>query len=240
MAVCVCTDRLTVDDNGRLCVIPGSLGLRDWVIYPTPGDDFEFRRTDYPWLARVVVRVQAAGGGSAGASSDAGELVARPGGAGGGYSESVIEVGALPAVVPVTVGAGGAPGGAASPGGDGGDSSFGALVVALGGQGGTANMNSGATPVTATGIAGPLAGTGDHIMGGGHGGGAIRLTGSQGLSGAGGDSHLGHGGYSRGTSGPGGASRGRGGGAGGALSIGVASEEGAQGGHGIVIVELYG
>lgn len=239
MAVCVCPDRLEVDELGRLCVIPGSLGLRERVVFPTPGVHV-FNPAAYPWLVRVFVRVQAAGGGSGGAESQAGELVARPGGAGGGYSESLLDVGTLGGPVSVTVGAGGAPGVGNNPGGDGGDSSFGTLVTALGGQGGSANMTSGNTPGTASGIAAPLAGTGGHIMGGGAGTGAIRLNGTQGMSGAGGDSHLGHGGFGRATSGPGTAPRGRGGGAGGALAIGVAAEDGAQGGTGIVIVDLYG
>lgn len=237
--VCVCSERLEVDETGRLCVIPGSLGLRERVIFATPGEH-EFDPAAYPWLARVFVQVQAAGGGSAGAVSQANELVARPGGAGGGYSDSLLDVGALGGPVTVTVGAGGAAGIGNNPGGDGGDSSFGALVTAEGGEGGTANMTSGNTLGTTTGIAAPLAGTGQHVMGGGAGSGAIRLTGTQGTAGAGGDSHLGHGGFGRATSGPGTAPRGRGGGAGGALAIGVASEDGAQGGAGIVLVWLYG
>lgn len=239
MAVCVCTDRLEVTDDGRLCVIPGSLGLRQRVIFHTPGEHI-FDPAAYPYAARIFVRVQAAGGGSAGAVAEAGELVARPGAAGGGYSESLIEMSSLGGPVTVTVGAGGAAGVGNTPGGDGGDSSFGTLVVALGGQGGTANMTSGNTLGTTTGIAAPTAGTGGHIMGGGAGHGAIRLTGTQGMAGAGGDSHLGHGGYGRGTNGPGSLPRGRGGGAGGALAIGAASQDGAQGGDGIVIIDLYG
>lgn len=237
--VCVCSDRLEVLSSGELCVIPGSLGLRDVVIYNTPGVH-SFTKATYPWLARVYVLVQAAGGGSGGANAADGEAIARPGGAGGGYSEALIDVGTLGAAESVVVGAGGAAGVGNNPGGNGGNSSFGGFAVAFGGDGGTANMNSGTTPVTAHGIPGPLGGTGNaNSGGGGAGGGAIRLTGTQALSGRGGESRLGHGGFERAVEGPGTAPRGRGGGAGGALSLGGAFD-GAEGGHGLVVVYLYG
>lgn len=234
---CVCGERLEVNDAGELCIVPGSNGFRQQVIYASPGVH-QFRKDDYPWLARVRVQVQAAGGGSAGANAAPNELIARPGGAGGGWSESVIEAAALGAVETVVVGAGGAAGVGNNPGSAGGPSSFGGFCSAVGGDGGTANMTSGTTLGTAQGIAGPLAGTGDHISGGGAGGSAIRLTATQGASGSGGESRLGHGGLSRTTEGPGTAPRGRGGGAGGAFSLGE-SVPGADGGDGIVIIELY-
>ncbi|WP_055477569.1 hypothetical protein [Sphaerimonospora mesophila] len=237
--VCVCDDRLTVTPSGELCVIPGSLGLRQVLIYSTPGVH-QFRKADYPWLARVYVKVQGAGGGSGGANAAAGELIARPGGAGGGYSEALIEVASLGATESVVVGAGGAAGGGNNPGGNGGTSSFGGFAVAFGGDGGTANMTTGTAFSTSTGIPGPLVGTGNgNSGGGGAGGGAIRLSATQGMSGVGGESRLGHGGFQRGGEGPGSAPRGRGGGAGGALSTGT-SVPGAEGGHGLVIVELHG
>lgn len=238
-AVCVCSDYFTVNDDGELCLLPGRQGLREVLTFSDPGT-FQFAKATYPWLARVRVRVQAAGGGSAGANAADNELVARPGGAGGGYSESVIEAAALGAVETIVVGAGGAAGGTASDGGTGGGSSFGGLVTANGGQGGSANMTSGVSSVTAAGIPAPLAGTGQIIMGGGGGGGAIRLTSFQGLSGSGGESFLGHGGFERGSSGAGSAPRGFGGGAGGAFARDGATEPGTDGGRGLVVVELYG
>ncbi|MBP2703543.1 hypothetical protein JOL79_06985 [Microbispora sp. RL4-1S] len=237
MAVCVCPDYLRVDENGHLCVVPGSLGWRQRLIFSTPGTA-TFQKATYPWLARVFVQVQGAGGGSAGANAASGQLVARPGGAGGGYSESLLDVASLPAAVTVTVGAGGLAGGSTTAGGKGGDSSFGTLVAATGGDGGTVFMASGTTPNSATGVAGPFAGTGDYRQGGGGGGGAIRLSATEGMAGEGGESRLGHGGFSRGSEGPGTASRGFGGGAGGALSTGTA-QPGFEGGDGIVIVDLY-
>lgn len=235
---CVDGEYFEISPEGELTMIPGSMGMRQQLLYRTPGTH-QFVVADYPWLARVRVQVQAAGGGSGGANAAADECIARPGGAGGGWSESVLDVSALGAVETIVVGVGGAAGGANASGGTGGGSSFGGFVSAAGGEGGSANMTSGVAPVTSTGIAGPFAGNGQHVSGGGGGGGAIRLSATQGLSGAGGESRLGHGGVPRSTEGPGTASRGWGGGAGGAFSLGE-SVEGFVGGDGIVILELFG
>ncbi|MDN3056838.1 hypothetical protein PH213_20250 [Streptomyces sp. SRF1] len=237
-SVCVCSDYFTINDDGELCLLPGRQGLRDVVVFNTPGT-YQFRASRYPWLARVRVLAQGAGGGSAGANAASNQCVVRPGGAGGGYSESVLDVSALGAVESVVVGAGGSAGSGNAPGGAGGSSSFGGLVVAPGGDGGTAAQSSGTVADAVQGVAGAFAGTGQQSSGGGAGGGGIRLSGTNGLSGAGGESRLGHGGFPRSTEGPGTASRGYGGGAGGALSYGGA-ESGFEGGKGIVIVELYG
>lgn len=237
-SVCACGEYFTVNSDGELCLVPGQQGLREVITFKNPGN-FQFQKADYPWLARVQVKVQGAGGGSAGADAATNELIARPGGAGGGYGERLIEAADLSAVESVVVGAGGIAGGTASAGGAGGSSSFGGFVVSPGGDGGSANMDSGTVPVTSNGIAGPFAGSGDWATGGGAGGGAIRLNGTWGLAGAGGDSHMGHGGFSRNSSGPGTAPRGYGGGAGGGLSTG-SSETGMAGGDGIVIIELHG
>lgn len=237
--VCVCSTYFNVDDDGSLCLVPGSMGLRD-VLYLTEPGTSQFTKADYPWLAHVRVKVQGAGGGAAGAQADAGELVATQGGAGGGYSESFIDVAALGAAESVTVGAGGTAGDFDTDGGTGGASNFGGFVTAPGGGGGQVGMTTGATPVAFSGLAAPLAGTGDFRTGGGASGGAIRLSGSQGQSGQGGESHLGHGGFQRSSNGGGGASRGFGGGAAGAYARNNATVTGTVGGNGIVIVELYG
>ncbi|MFE7402108.1 hypothetical protein [Streptomyces sp. NPDC057557] len=237
-AVCACGEYFNVDETGELCLNPGTVGLRKVVQYGSPGT-YEFTKADYPWLARVRVRVQAGGGGSAGADADPKQLISRPGGSGGGYSESVIEVGTLAGVESVVVGEGGAGGSGNNAGSTGGTSSFGGTVTAIGGNGGGDGMTSGTSNTTSNGISAPPAGKGQITMGGGPGEGAIRM-GMRGLSGRGGDSHLGFGGYGRSTSGPGGTSRGRGGGAGGAFSSDGAKYDGGPGGSGIVIVELYG
>lgn len=236
--ICVCSDYFTVNDDGELCAKPGSMGLREMLVFDDVGTH-QFRKSDYPWLARVRVRCQGAGGGSAGADAASGQCIVRPGGAAGGYSESVLEAAALGAVETIVVGAGGSAGSGNGTGGAGGQSSFGGFVVAPGGDGGTAFQTSGTTADAVSGVTGPTGGTGQYFSGGGAGGGAIRLSATQGLGGAGGESHLGHGGLSRATEGPGTTSRGRGAGAGGPVSYGD-PQPGADGGAGMVIIELFG
>ncbi|MDH6489683.1 hypothetical protein [Streptomyces sp. SAI-127] len=238
-AVCVDNDYFEVGDDGRLTLIPGQQGLRQILYFKTPGS-YTFKKADYPWLARVRVRVQAGGGGAAGARASANQLVAQPGGSGGGYSERLIDVSALGATESIVVGDGGDAGTPTVDGGAGGGSSFGGLCTALGGNGGQAVMTSGAVPVCYSGTSGPLAGVGDWSMGGGPGGGSLRLDGGQGQSGEGGDAHLGHRGWQRASTGPGGAGRGFGSGAAGALARDGDSVNGNTGSAGIVIVELYG
>lgn len=238
--IALCDEYFQTDADGKICLKPGTMGLRDIVTYSEAGT-FQFAKADYPWLAKVRVRVQAGGGGSAGARAAASQSVWRAGGAGGGYSEAFIDVTALAATETVVVGAPGAAGAAANGvGGAGGNSSFGAFAIALGGAGGAASMPSGATATTTGGTPGPAGGTGDWSIGGGSADGAIRLSGSTGIGGAGGDSHMGHGGASRATAGVGILPRGYGGGAGGSVAANGASYAGRAGERGIVIVELYG
>lgn len=214
------------------------MGLREVLTFKDPGAH-QFVKGDYPWLARVHVEVQGAGGGSAGANAANNQCIVRPGGAGGGFAEAVVEVSALGDVEAIVVGTGGRAGSGNSAGAAGGSSSFGGFAIAAGGDGGTANQNSGTGADAVQGVAGPLAGTGQVISGGGAGGGAIRLSATQGLSGHGGESRYGHGGVGRSTEGDGTSPRGFGGGAGGALSYG-GSVDGGTGGGGLVIVRLYG
>lgn len=98
--------------------------------------------------ARIVTIGGGGGGGGvdlAGASSAAGA-----GGGAGGYSESLIAADTLGATETVTIGGGGAGGVTGGPSGqdgvDGGDTSFGAHVIAKGGKGGkgtTTNLDVG-------------------------------------------------------------------------------------------------
>lgn len=228
-----------ITDNGELTMVPGSLGLRKVLYYDKPGT-YSFTKASYPWLARVRVQCQGGGGGSAGATADAGELIARPGAPAGAWAQSLIEASALGATEAVVVGAGGAGGQDNNGGSAGGTSSFGGLVSAGGGDGGPPNMLSGTAPETARGPAGSTTGTGDLVIGGGGSGASIRLSAGQCVSGRGGDSVLGHGGEERRTSGGGQPPTGYGAGAGGAVSINASPQTGTPGGGGIVIVELYG
>lgn len=234
----MCDDYFTVSESGELCLKPGTMGLRQILYYSTPGT-YTFRKASYPWLARVRVKVQGAGGGSAGANADSGEAIARPGGTGGAYGESLINASALGTSETIIVGAGGDAGGASSDGDDGGASQFGGFINAPGGYGGTSNMPSGTTANTSAGINGPNAATGNFRAGGGASGASIRLTGGFAVAGEGGDSMLGTGGRGRTTEGNGDSPRGSGGGAGGGLSFG-GDIDGGTGGNGIVIIELYG
>lgn len=102
------------------------------------------------------VQAQGGGGGSAGADAAAGQCIVRPGGSGGGWSMSLLEVSALGAVESIVVGVAGAGGVGNNGGGTGGASSLGGLVIAPGGEGGTALMSSGTTPLGVSGVTGPL------------------------------------------------------------------------------------
>ncbi|MGX1514051.1 hypothetical protein RKD44_005339 [Streptomyces collinus] len=238
-SVCVDDAYFNVGDDGRLTMVPGSLGLREVLYFKTTGTH-EFQKDAYDGLARVFVQVQAAGGGAAGAKANAGQFMAAPGGAGGGYAERLIEASALGATETIVVGAGGTAGTATTDGGNGGNSSFGGLCTANGGNGGQAVMSSGDTLIAYSGTPGPLAGIGDMAQGGGAGGGCFRLTGNQGHAGPGGESRLGHGGFQRASTGEGGAGRGYGGGASGAVARDGDSVGGTAGQDGLVVVWLYG
>ncbi|WP_309317372.1 glycine-rich domain-containing protein [Streptomyces salinarius] len=238
-SVCVDDDYFDVGPDGRLTMVPGSLGLRERLYFKETGTH-EFNRGDYPWLARVFLQVQAAGGGAAGAKARAAEFMSAPGGAGGGYAERLVDASALGGTETIVVGKGGVAGTATVDGGNGGNSSFGGVCTANGGAGGKAVMESGSTLIAYSGTAGPLAGIGDIAQGGGAGGGCFRLTGNQGHAGPGGESRLGHGGFQRASTGEGGAGRGYGGGASGAVARDGDSVSGTAGQDGVVIVWLFG
>lgn len=235
---CVDEDYFTVTPGGELTMIPGAMGLQDTVIFSTAGN-FQFQKADYPKLARVRVRVLGGGGGSAGADALPGQMIVRQGGAGGGYAESIIEASALGAIENVVVGAAGTGGAVGnSPGTDGGGSSFGGFATALGGAGSDTLQASGLDANFTSGLSGPLAGIGDIAIGGGAGGGAMRLSEVVGMSGQGGDSQYGFGGRQLTFQSAGNQPRGFGAGGGGSMSTGSAVA-GANGSRGFVIVELY-
>ncbi|MEU9846986.1 hypothetical protein [Streptomyces sp. NPDC047985] len=161
--VCACGEYFDVDHTGELCPNPGPMGLGQVLVHKTPGT-IQFRKADYPWLARVRVRAQARGGGSAGAAVAANELIARAGASGGGYAESLIEVGALFDVETIVVGAGGTGGAGNSPGATGGASSFGGVVTGAGGSPGSDGMEPGTSNTTVDGVAAPGGGAGQLLI----------------------------------------------------------------------------
>lgn len=104
-----------------------------------------FTKASYPGLKALKVIAIGGGGGGGGAESTATTSVSIGGsGGGGGYAESFItNIDSLASSVSVTVGAGGTAGTIASPtSGNGGASSFGALVVAGGGTGGIGGISN--------------------------------------------------------------------------------------------------
>jgi len=235
----VCTDDFTVsEDTGQLCINRSNLGLRQRLVFSTPGT-FQFDPTDYPNLQRVNARMVGGGGGSSGASAPAGQAIARPGGSSGGYAETLVQRSQMAGIVNVTVGAGGTAGAANNgPGGDGGASSFGSFAIANGGFSGNALQAAGTVADVGSGPPGPAAGTGDIVSGGDPGEGGFRLSGTEASSGRGGSSLLGHGGRSVGFQATGQVGPGPGGGGGGPVSFNTA-QAGAAGRAGIVILDLY-
>jgi hypothetical protein len=92
-----------------------------------------------PGLLSLVVECIGAGAGAGGTGEPAAqELFGGGGGGSGGYSRKTLPASLVAGGVVVTVGAGGGGVGAIGTGGDGNTTSFGALCVAYGGQGGGA------------------------------------------------------------------------------------------------------
>jgi hypothetical protein len=199
-----------------------------------------FSKATYPWLRAMRVKCQAGGGGGGGAlQTGSSTASAGSGGGGGNYAESFItDIASLDASVTVTRGDGGV-GGDKANGGDGGDSSFGSLVVATGSKGGRV-FNVGSTSHTPG--AGPQDDSvGDLIVRGGSSETKIASTAFVAQGGKGGDSFLGSGStgnwFVGGSSGNGLAYGGGGGGKShsGTSTVGPAG----NGANGIVIVEFY-
>lgn len=230
----------SIDGTGNLTFRRESVGLQETLVFATPGV-FNFTKSLHPGLTRVRVRAIGGGGGGAGADAAPGEQVARAGGSGGGYSESVLDAAALGAVTIVSVGLGGNGGVGNDNGDNGGDSSFGGFVLARGGLGAPATMPSGVNEFTVPGTAGPSTGIGQIAVPGGSGGPAMRLAGGSLLGGAGGESggQYGSGGNARASDQNGANGTGTGGGGGGATSRTGASFTGGNGSKGAVIVEIY-
>jgi len=185
----------------------------------------------------VDVEVQGGGAGGGGAAATAaGQVSAGAGGGAGGYSRKVITSGFDGATV--TVGAGGA-GVNGAQGGVGGTSSFGAIMTAVGGNGGSLGT------VRSVGGAYPL-GNG---AGGIATGGSINVSGGNGryatyadvtVSGDGGDSAFGSGAVWTGPSNPGNNAINYGSGGSGAANVETQSARtGGNGKAGVIIIREY-
>lgn len=194
-------------------------------------------------IARVTCVASGAGGGGSGAAA-VGQNSFGSGGGGGEWVQSWILLSAMATNETVTVGTGGA-GNSNAAGSSGIDTSFGALVVAKGGAGGTVSASN-ATAHGITGGNGGTGGTGDQTIRGAPGGPGWGDT-TLASSGMGGASGLGWGpgatnrvntGGSQALAGNTGGIYG-GGGSGSATSASGAAAAGGPGGAGICIVELF-
>lgn len=240
--VCVDSTYFEILPDGRLTLVPGSLGPQNLIVANIAGNT-NFTKASFPGLARVHVRVIGGGGGGAGSVAALGEAAVSGGGGGGGYSESMIEASALAAIEIVTVGVGGAGGVGNADGAAGNASSFGPHVQAQGGFGAQYLMLSGTTPATTIGGDGAPVGVGQVIVPGTPGHSAIRINNLAATSGRGGDPGglYGSGGKARSNNGAGPNAIGRGGGGAGAAAVGIgaaSNQTGGMGSTGLVIIQL--
>lgn len=238
----------SVDD--RVTVVEGNiadLGVT-WLAQQRFTASGTFTKATYPLGTKVHVRCVGGGGGGGGCQINAaGNNSAGGAGGGGAYAESWLDTSALATSVTVTVGAGGTAGGTAGSGtaGNGGDSSFGAHVVAGGGVGG-GNGGTGTTWFFVTGGAGGTASAGDVQMDGSAGTHGIRngtsyISGQQAGGTGGAAAGFGGGGGASGVNAVGSIGRDYGGGGGGSSSAAsTAARNGIAGAPGLVIVDIYG
>lgn len=192
-----------------------------------------------PGTRFVIVEVQGAGGSGGGSLATGANVVSiGSGGSAGAYAKAVIDSGFDG--VPITVGAGGTTT-AGNYGVSGESSSFGSIVSAPGGAGGsrdgptTAPWNTGQTTS-------PQPSGGNIISVGGAGGGvSVAISAAQGFGGVGGSSIFGGGGGASAPGVNGGGAVGYGGGGGGTMNGQNSSTAlaGGNGGHGCVIVWEY-
>ena len=191
-------------------------------------------------LRAIRVRMVGGGAGGGGARAQAGEQMISQGGSGGGFSESFItDIDGLSSSVAVTAGAGSSGATGLSSAGNGGQSSFGSLVVANGGIGGLFRSSTTAL-ISYNGTEGGAPGTGDIALPGGRSAGFYALTNRQGNSGDGGDSVFGVGGVGRaGGARDGNPGLGFGSGGSGAKDRDDADATGGNGARGIVIIDCF-
>lgn len=187
----------------------------------------------------VVVEVQGAGGAGGGAAiTGAGQVSLGSGGAAGAFAISRLTSGF--SGVAITVGAAGV-GAAGAAGGNGGTSSFGTLISAPGGLGGSATGAQ--TPPWATGVSSSIIATGGNITNGpGESGSeSIALSASVAFGGQGGQTRYGGGGGIANSNLDGATTYAPGAAGGGAANLAsqATARKGGNGGAGLVIVWEY-
>lgn len=207
-------------------------------------NSMQFITSDETWMrpsgvTKIKVTVVGGGGGGGGARSS--QDMGSTGGGGGGAAIKIIDVSSIPSV-DVTIGMGGSGGAAGEKDGSvGGDTEFGLLFSATGGDPGRYARS----PATAITINGGIGLGGDlNIQGGGAGGFSRGSTGPRFSGGIGGSSILGGGGGSAVGDVVNGSAGGNygGGGAGGMADLDVPADNKATGGDGadgVVVIESY-
>ncbi|AKA61693.1 hypothetical protein SEA_YDN12_26 [Streptomyces phage YDN12] len=239
--VCVDSDYFNVDGSGQLTIKPGSIGYQSTVTVLGGFGGQNFQIADYPNAAWVFVECVGGGGGGAGAQDTSGTTgIAQGGGSGGTYCASWIQASSLPPIVPVLAGASGSGGVNNTAGSNGGDSSFGTLVIAPGGIGAPIHMLASATSGIGRGAASPASGTGQIRRQGQPGGAAVMVMAFHKIGGHGGASGW------PGAGGRGGANNENGetgqfyaGGGGGGAAAFNSSNFGGSGGTGVVRISIY-
>ena len=204
---------------------------------------FKTSGTYTPTVGMTHCIIQCIGGGGAGggAPSNPTSASAAGGGGSGGFSESYVTSGTIGGSQAVTIGAGGT-GVSNGNGNAGGNTSVGAIVIALGGSGAPVAGAIGSVVQFYIGAAGGGVGTGNVTFAGSPGDNGVGGSGAtQTISGSGGNSCFGGGGASvtannNGTSAT--ANSGAGG-SGGASFGGGGNRAGGNGGSGVVIIYEY-
>jgi hypothetical protein len=194
-------------------------------------------------VTKVKIRMVGGGGGGGGVTAAASSVGAGGGGGSGGYLEAVLTV--TPSTgYTIAIGAAGTAGAnTGAQGGAGGNTTItigGSTYTAFGGGGG-AGQATGTTVAASAGGTAAIVSTNGNILnsGGDAGSPGIRISGTSGLSGAGGTSKLGGGGSSLSAAGAGSNATGYGGGGGGGLSTANTARAGGAGTAGVIIIEEY-
>lgn len=238
--VCVDSTYFETNDDGQLTIVPGSIGYQSSTLFTTVGNT-NFFKSFLGTANWIYVEAVGGGGGGAGAESDGVNGVARGGGSGGTYSAGWVDVSTLPAIIVITVGAGGAGGVSNTPGGNGGVSSFGTNIIAPGGLGSLASSAETNSFLTERGALPGSTGTGQISIVGQPGGNAIQINSLYKISGFGGQSGWGGAG-GRATANDDISQNGvspYGGGGAGAASALVSQRTGGAGGNGSVRITVY-